>query len=206
MDEEKGNYDFLFKLVLLGDSAVGKSSILVRFSDDEFVESHINTIGVDFRYRTVTIDNHVVKLQIWDTAGQEKYRTIVRAYYRGADGVVLVYDVTNQDSFDHVDEWLADVDKFAERNPVRLLVGNKADLMDQRQVSEELASKYAEENHISWLETSAKTNTNIHAIFLTLAKELIKRKMEETAAEAAQDPGKLKLGPSSEEHDKCSKC
>jgi len=100
----KRDYDYLFKLVLIGDSGVGKSCLLLRFADDNFTDSYISTIGVDFRFRTITIDKKTVKLQIWDTAGQERFRTITSAYYRGADGIIMVYDVTSSESFDHVEE------------------------------------------------------------------------------------------------------
>ena len=103
----KRDYDYLFKLVLIGDSGVGKSCLLLRFADDSFTDSYISTIGVDFRFRTVTIDKKTVKLQIWDTAGQERFRTITSAYYRGAHGIIMVYDVTSEESFEHVEEWLS---------------------------------------------------------------------------------------------------
>jgi len=170
----KRDYDYLFKLVLIGDSGVGKSCLLLRFADDNFTDSYISTIGVDFRFRTVTIDSKVVKLQIWDTAGQERFRTITSAYYRGADGIIMVYDVTSAESFDHVEEWLSEVDRYANENTVKLLVGNKADLVEKREVSEETAQRFADKLNISFLETSAKTATNVEAAFLTMAKELIK--------------------------------
>jgi len=126
----KRDYDYLFKLVLIGDSGVGKSCLLLRFADDSFTDSYISTIGVDFRFRTVTIDNKTVKLQIWDTAGQERFRTITSAYYRGAHGIIMVYDVTNYESFEHVEEWLNEVNKHASESTLKLLVGNKADLQE----------------------------------------------------------------------------
>jgi Ras-related protein Rab-1A len=169
----KRDYDYLFKLVLIGDSGVGKSCLLLRFADDNFTDSYISTIGVDFRFRTITIDKKTVKLQIWDTAGQERFRTITSAYYRGADGIVMVYDVTSSESFAHVEEWLSEVDRYANEGTAKLLLGNKADLVDERQVTEETAQKFAEKLGISLLETSAKTATNVDAAFLTMAKELI---------------------------------
>jgi len=128
----KRDYDHLFKLVLIGDSGVGKSCLLLRFADDSFTESYISTIGVDFRFRTVTIDHKTVKLQIWDTAGQERFRTITSAYYRGAHGIIMVYDVTNYESFEHVEEWLNEVNRHASESTLKLLVGNKADLQDEK--------------------------------------------------------------------------
>jgi len=177
-------YDYLFKLVLIGDSGVGKSCLLLRFADDNFTDSYISTIGVDFRFRTITIDKKTVKLQIWDTAGQERFRTITSAYYRGADGIIMVYDVTSQESFDHVEEWLSEVDRYANENTSKLLIGNKADLVDEKQVAEDVALKFAEKLGIPFLETSAKTATNVDAAFLTMAKELIKNR----EAQPAKDP------------------
>lgn len=170
----KRDYDYLFKLVLIGDSGVGKSCLLLRFADDNFTDSYISTIGVDFRFRTITIDDKTVKLQIWDTAGQERFRTITSAYYRGADGIIMIYDVTSSESFDHVEEWLSEVDRYANENTSKLLVGNKADLVEEKQVSEEMAQSFADKLGISFLETSAKTATNVDAAFLTMAQELIK--------------------------------
>jgi len=187
----KRDYDFLFKLVLIGDSGVGKSCLLLRFADDNFTDSYISTIGVDFRFRTITIDKKTVKLQIWDTAGQERFRTITSAYYRGADGIIMVYDVTNQESFDHVEEWLSEVDRYANENTSKLLVGNKADLVDEKVVQEETAQRFAEKLGISFLETSAKTATNVDAAFLTMAKELIKQRTEKPAKSGGSKGGNV---------------
>lgn len=188
MAAPKKDYDHLFKLVLIGDSGVGKSCLLLRFADDNFTDSYISTIGVDFRFRTITIDKKTVKLQIWDTAGQERFRTITSAYYRGADGIIMVYDVTSQESFEHIEEWMSEVDRYANENTTKLIVGNKADLVDQKQVAEEDARKFAEKLGISLIETSAKTATNVDSAFLTMAKELIDSREKAAAATAA--PGK----------------
>jgi len=172
----KRDYDYLFKLVLIGDSGVGKSCLLLRFADDSFTDSYISTIGVDFRFRTVNIDMKTVKLQIWDTAGQERFRTITSAYYRGAHGIIMVYDVTNYESFEHVEEWLNEVNRHASESTLKLLVGNKADLQDDKKVRSEEAKKFADTLGISFLETSAKNATNVEAAFLTMAKQLIQAK------------------------------
>jgi Ras-related protein Rab-1A len=118
-------------LVLIGDTGVGKSCFLLRFTDDVFNETFVSTIGVDFRFRSMKIDKSVVKLQIWDTAGQERYRTITSAYYRGADGVVMLYDVTSESSFAHVKDWLIEVNRYAAEDTCKLLVGNKCDRLDK---------------------------------------------------------------------------
>uniref|UniRef100_A0A7S3JUQ1 Uncharacterized protein n=1 Tax=Aureoumbra lagunensis TaxID=44058 RepID=A0A7S3JUQ1_9STRA len=170
----KRDYDHLFKLVLIGDTGVGKSCLLLRFADDAFTESYISTIGVDFRFRTVKVEGKTVKLQIWDTAGQERFRTITSAYYRGADGIIMVYDVTSQESFDHVAEWLAEVNRYANEGTCKLLVGNKSDMGTEKCVSTETAKEYADSLGIPFLETSAKNATNVEEAFLTMAAELIK--------------------------------
>eukprot|EP00455_Lapot_gusevi_P000001 TRINITY_DN0_c0_g1_i1.p1 TRINITY_DN0_c0_g1~~TRINITY_DN0_c0_g1_i1.p1 ORF type:complete len:213 (-),score=68.37 TRINITY_DN0_c0_g1_i1:269-907(-) len=185
MASTKRDYDHLFKLVLIGDSGVGKSCLLLRFADDNFTDSYISTIGVDFRFRTVSIDKKTVKLQIWDTAGQERFRTITSAYYRGADGIILVYDVTSMESFEHVEEWLGEVNRYATENTTKLLVGNKADMSDKR-VSEETARRFADKLGIPFIETSAKNATNVDAAFLTMARELIKAREEKVTSGAAQ--------------------
>jgi len=190
----KKDYDYLFKLVLIGDSGVGKSCLLLRFADDNFTDSYISTIGVDFRFRTITIDKKTVKLQIWDTAGQERFRTITSAYYRGADGIIMVYDVTSAESFDHVEEWLSEVDRYANENTAKLLIGNKADLIDEKQVSEETAQKFADKLGIPFLETSAKTATNVDQAFLTMAKELIKAREQAAANGNTNTKGKGSTG------------
>jgi len=202
----KRDYDYLFKLVLIGDSGVGKSCLLLRFADDNFTDSYISTIGVDFRFRTIVIEKKTVKLQIWDTAGQERFRTITSAYYRGADGIIMVYDVTSLESFDHVEEWLSEVDRYANENTSKLLIGNKADLIDEKQVTEETAQKFADKLGISFLETSAKTSTNVDNAFLTMAKELIK--IRETQTQNGKEPKKpvpVKPLPETRTEEKCCK-
>lgn len=185
-------YDYLFKLVLIGDSGVGKSCLLLRFADNTFTDSYISTIGVDFRFKTVTADQKTVKLQIWDTAGQERFRTITSAYYRGADGIVLVYDVSSQESFKQVNHWLEEVQKYANEDTVKLIVGNKADLPKQVQTAE--AQAYADTLGVHFIEASAKTGTNVDAIFLTIAKELLKiRQKQEKEGHVKPDAKPLPL-------------
>lgn len=174
----KRDYDHLFKLVLIGDSGVGKSCLLLRFADGAFTESYISTIGVDFRFRTVEIEEQTVKLQIWDTAGQERFRTITSAYYRGADGIIMVYDVTNRDSFLHVRDWLAEVNRYAPDGTCqKLLIGNKSDKKDKA-VSFKEGQEFAEELGMPFLETSARTADNVEAAFLRVGADLIKLKRE----------------------------
>ncbi|CAK1552347.1 unnamed protein product [Leptosia nina] len=153
-------YDYLFKLLLIGDSGVGKSCLLLRFADDTYTESYISTIGVDFKIRTVELDGKTIKLQIWDTAGQERFRTITSSYYRGAHGIIIVYDCTDQDSFSNVKQWLEEIDRYACDNVNKLLVGNKCDLTTKKAVDYTTANQYAEQLGIPFLETSAKNSTN----------------------------------------------
>ena len=173
-------YDYLFKLLLIGDSGVGKSCMLLRFADDTYTESYISTIGVDFKIRTISLDGKTIKLQIWDTAGQERFRTITSSYYRGAHGIIVVYDVTNRVSFDNVQRWLTEIDKYARENVNKLLVGNKADAAENdmtiRQVEFDAGEKFAKDRDIPFLETSAKTGTFVDTAFLMMAHE-IKNKM-----------------------------
>jgi len=169
----KRDYDHLFKLVLIGDSGVGKSCLLLRFADDSFTDTYISTIGVDFRFRSVKIDNKTIKLQIWDTAGQERFRTITSAYYRGANGIIIVYSVTDYNSFQHIDSWLSEVNRHAPESILKLLVGNKADLQEERKVSLEEAQEYASKLGFEFLETSAKNAANVEAAFLTMTKQLV---------------------------------
>jgi len=168
----KNDYDFLFKLLIIGDSGVGKSCLLLRFSDDIFTDSFISTIGVDFKIRTVTIGGTKIKLQIWDTAGQERFRTITSSYYRGAHGIIVVYDVTDQKSFDNIKKWLKEIDTFAGNLVQKLLVGNKCDLVNERTVSTESGKALADSLRIPFVETSAKDSTNVEEAFITMAKDI----------------------------------
>lgn len=189
------DYDYLFKLVLIGDSGVGKSCLLLRFADDAFTESYISTIGVDFRFRTVKIDKKTVKLQIWDTAGQERFRTITSAYYRGADGIIMVYDVTSMDSFEHVNDWLKEVNRYASEGTCKLLVGNKSDRTIDKVVTTEQAKEFADELGIEFLETSAKSAKNVEEAFLTMAGELIRQRMARVET-TSDEKEKINLGVS----------
>ncbi|KAF9483836.1 GTP-binding protein ypt1 [Pholiota conissans] len=165
-------YDYLFKLLLIGDSGVGKSCLLLRFADDTYTESYISTIGVDFKIRTIELEGKTVKLQIWDTAGQERFRTITSSYYRGAHGIIVVYDVTDNDTFTNVKQWLQEIDRYASEGVNKLLVGNKSDLTSKKVVEYSVAKEFADQLNIPFLETSAKNATNVEQAFLTMAKQI----------------------------------
>jgi len=176
-------YDYLFKLLLIGDSGVGKSCLLLRFADDTYTESYISTIGVDFKIRTIELDGKTIKLQIWDTAGQERFRTITSSYYRGAHGIIVVYDVTDLESYNNVKQWLHEIDRYACENVNKLLVGNKSDLQGKRAVETKDAAEFADSLGIEFLETSAKNATNVEKAFMMMAAQ-IKTRMASTPAQA----------------------
>ncbi|KAI9180673.1 hypothetical protein LWI28_007078 [Acer negundo] len=181
-------YDYLFKLLLIGDSGVGKSCLLLRFADDSYVDSYISTIGVDFKIRTVEQDGKTVKLQIWDTAGQERFRTITSSYYRGAHGIIIVYDVTDQESFNNVKQWLNEIDRYASDTVNKILVGNKCDLTDNRVVSYETAKAFADEIGIPFMETSAKDSTNVEQAFMAMAASIKDRMASQPTMNNASPP------------------
>ncbi|GMM32166.1 Rab family GTPase [Martiniozyma asiatica (nom. inval.)] len=165
-------YDYLFKLLLIGDSGVGKSCILLRFAENTYTQDYISTIGVDFKIRTIELDGKVIKLQIWDTAGQERFRTITSSYYRGAHGIIIVYDVTEQESFNNVEQWLQEIDRYATSSVMKLLVGNKSDLTDKKVVDYAVAKEFADQRGIQFIETSAAENSNVEQAFILMSKQI----------------------------------
>ena len=160
---------------------MGKSCLLIRFADDAFSESYITTIGVDFRFRTLTVDDTSVKLQIvmptqWDTAGQERFKTITTAYYRGSDGIIIVFDKNSSESFKHVDDWMEEVNRYGHETAVKMLVGNKADLGNA--VSTEEGEAKAKSYGIEYVETSAKSAYQVDLAFMAVARQLVKKRKE----------------------------
>eukprot|EP01119_Soliformovum_irregulare_P010011 TRINITY_DN2424_c0_g1_i5.p1 TRINITY_DN2424_c0_g1~~TRINITY_DN2424_c0_g1_i5.p1 ORF type:complete len:243 (-),score=29.40 TRINITY_DN2424_c0_g1_i5:44-772(-) len=169
------SYDYLFKYIIIGDSGVGKSCLLLQFTDKRFQPAHDLTIGVEFGSRMISIDGKQVKLQIWDTAGQESFRSITRSYYRGAAGALLVYDITRRETFNHLTCWLEDARQHSNSNMTIMLIGNKSDLEHKRVVSMEEGDQFARENSLVFMETSAKTASNVEEAFIGTARKIFEK-------------------------------
>jgi Ras-related protein Rab-1A len=168
------HYDDLFKLVIIGDSGVGKSCILLRFADDTFTENYYSTIGVDFRFKCVDIGERKCKLQIWDTAGQERFKTVTSAYYRGADGIIIVFDQTDRESFNNVQHWIDDISKYSTEEPSKIIIANKEDISDERKsVKMEDIAELEKKTGLEVIKTSAKTGENIDYAFKKLTQKLL---------------------------------
>ncbi|KAF8391207.1 hypothetical protein HHK36_023509 [Tetracentron sinense] len=182
------DYDYLFKVVLIGDSGVGKSNLLSRFTRNEFSLESKSTIGVEFATRSLNVDGKVIKAQIWDTAGQERYRAITSAYYRGAVGALLVYDVTRHSTFASVERWLKELRDHTDPNIVVMLIGNKSDLRHLVAVSTEDGKSFAERESLYFMETSALEATNVDKAFaevLTQIYRIVSKKAVETGEDGA---------------------
>ncbi|XP_070185262.1 ras-related protein Rab-37-like isoform X2 [Littorina saxatilis] len=170
-------YDMCCKVMLIGDSGVGKTCLLVRFKDGTFLSgSFISTVGIDFRNKVVEVDGAKVKLQIWDTAGQERFRSITHAYYRDAHALLLLYDVTNKASFDNIRAWLAEINEYAQEDVVIMLLGNKCDSAAERVIRKEDGERLAREYGVAFMETSAKTGVNVDLAFMAVARDLKMKK------------------------------
>ena len=166
------NYDYLFKYIIIGDAAVGKSNLLLRFAQDDFKSEYQLTIGVEFGAKNIDVNNKKIRLQIWDTAGQENYRSITRAYYKNSACAIVVYDISNRESFEHIEGWIEDCLAQSPKTVFMVLVGNKSDLTDKRKVSFEEGQEMAKKNKIMFFETSAKTGNNVDKLFEESAKEI----------------------------------
>ncbi|XP_032820686.1 ras-related protein Rab-5A-like [Petromyzon marinus] len=188
-----------FKLVLLGESAVGKSSLVLRFVKGQFHEFQESTIGAAFLTQTVSLDDTTVKFEIWDTAGQERYHSLAPMYYRGAQAAIVVYDITNLDSFARAKTWVKELQRQANPTIVIALSGNKADLASQRMVEFEEAQGYAEENGLLFMETSAKTAMNVNEVFLAIAKKLPKNEQQNPGGKSNVVP----IDPTSQTSSSC---
>ena len=171
----EGGYDVIFKIVLIGDTSVGKTNILSKYLNDEFDPDSKATVGVEFGTKNFNIDNNVVKVQIWDTAGQERYRSITNAYYKGAKGCILVYDITNKTTFENIDKWLSELKGNGDENMSIILLGNKSDLESDREISLEEGKEKAKFYKLAFMETSALNGNNIDAAFDELITDVFKK-------------------------------
>ncbi|KAL4376193.1 hypothetical protein GQ457_02G005000 [Hibiscus cannabinus] len=201
------SYSYLFKYIIIGDTGVGKSCLLLQFTDRRFQPVHDLTIGVEFGARMIDIDNKSIKLQIWDTvfsivddefslfhqAGQESFRSITRSYYRGAAGALLVYDITRRETFNHLAGWLEDARQHANANMTVMLIGNKCDLSHRRAVSSEEGEQFARENGLVFMEASAKTAQNVEEAFISTAAKIYK-KIQDGVIDISNESYGIKLG------------
>lgn len=180
------DYSYLFKIILIGDANVGKTCLVKRFTKGFFAPTQGPTIGVDFTIRTVEVDGEKVKLQVWDTAGQERFRSVTHSYYHNADGVIITYDITSRKSFENLNQWLEDVHRFTSKKVLMYIVGNKCDLVHQRQVDFRSAEMVAEKENCVAMETSAKEADNVENLFMGLATQL-KRRVKSLEATDTKD-------------------
>ncbi|KAF9480862.1 ras-domain-containing protein [Pholiota conissans] len=196
---EGSNYDYLFKVVLIGDSGVGKSNLLSRFTRNEFNLESKSTIGVEFATRSINVDGKTVKAQIWDTAGQERYRAITSAYYRGAVGALLVYDIAKHATYVNVTRWLKELRDHADSNIVIMLVGNKSDLKHLRAVPTEEAKAFSTENGLSFIETSALDASNVESAFQTILTDIYRivssKSLESSTSNIEPPKASISVGP-----------
>jgi len=187
MGNRDERYDFLYKIVLIGDSFVGKSNLLSRFTRNQFNMESKNTIGVEFATRSIQTDGKTIKAQIWDTAGQEKFRAITSAYYRGAVGAIIVYDIAKHSTYENVNMWLQELKNHADPNLVIMLVGNKSDLRHLRDVQTEEAESFAETNQLSFIETSALDTTNVETAFHNILTAIYQNMSQKQKREDPQE-------------------
>ena len=185
MDED--NYEMMFKVVLVGDSFVGKTNIMSKYLKNEFHEDSKATVGVEFGAKQFKIEGHTVKAQIWDTAGQERYKAITSAYYKGAKGAFAVYDITRRSSFESIEKWVNDLTSTADKNVTIVIIGNKSDLEDHRQITKEEGQEKANKLQVAFLETSAFSGENLDKAFEMMVNEIYKKCHEEMLAEGDVD-------------------
>ena len=190
MDDD--NYEVMFKVVLVGDSSVGKTNIMSKYLKNEFHEDSKATVGVEFGSKQFTVEGHQIKAQIWDTAGQERYKAITSAYYKGAKGAFVVYDITRKQSFESVDRWINDIKAAADKNLTIIIIGNKCDLEDQRQVNKEQGEEKAKSNEVAFMETSALSGENLDKAFEKMVNEVFKKCHDEMTSDGEVEA----VGPS----------
>jgi len=206
MATKSAAYDFLIKLLLIGDSGVGKSCLLLRFSEGNFTTSFITTIGIDFKIKTIDLDGKRIKLQIWDTAGQERFRTITTAYYRGAMGILLVYDVTDEQSFANIRNWIRNIEQHAADNVDKILIGNKCDMIAEKMVETQRGQQLADEYGIQFFETSAKSNINVDEAFRSIAQSIKKRLLDNPNAQSHHQPSGVSIARAPDRSSQQSSC
>jgi Ras-related protein Rab-2A len=187
------NFNYLFKFIIVGDSSVGKSNLLLRYLNDKFEDEYQATIGVEFGAKNISIDNIVYRIQLWDTAGQEQFRSITRAYYQNSVCAIVVYDITNELSFKNIQVWIDDVKAQSPKSIFIMLVGNKTDLENKREISYEKGLKFAESNNISFIETSAKNGSNVENLFINCTK-IIANKLKNNEYDLSDDSCGIKVG------------
>ncbi|XP_030843196.1 ras-related protein Rab-8A-like isoform X1 [Strongylocentrotus purpuratus] len=186
-------YDFLYKIVVIGDPGVGKTCVIFRFSEDVFHTTFLSVIGIDFKFRTIELDGKKIKVQIWDTAGQERFKAINTTYYRGAQGIMVLYDITNQNSFVNMRKWIRESEEHGSADAEKMILGNKCDMDETRAVSQEKGEQLAKELGIKFFETSAKVAINVEEAFMTLVRD-IKSKMDRNMdAKGQQKPEVIKV-------------
>jgi len=181
--------DVLYKVVVIGDSGVGKSNLITRYTRDQFSKDSKSTIGVEFASKLIDHEGVKIKGQIWDTAGQDRFRAIAAAYYRGAHGALIVYDITNPTSFQNLDSWFKEIENQGEKNCINIIVGNKCDLEEQRQVDTEEGKRYAAKHNIRFLETSAAESTNVDLVFTSLLHDIYNSQKSKMKAHPDDEDG-----------------
>ena len=169
------NFSVFFKILLIGDLGVGKSCVILRYVEGDFPGNIMSSIGVDFKTKQIELDEHSIKMQIWDTAGHEKFRTITTSYYKSAQAIIILYDITQKSSFDHIRNWITEIDKFGKQGVLKVIVGNKLDLENNRKIKKEDAENLALKYGVKLWEVSAKDNTNIEEMFVDTIKTLLER-------------------------------
>ncbi|CAN0301070.1 unnamed protein product [Ectocarpus sp. 12 AP-2014] len=193
MSRNESPFDMQIKLLMIGDSGVGKTCLLLRYANDSFSQTFITTIGIDFKIKNIDLDSKRIKLQIWDTAGQERFRTITTSYFRGAQGILLVYDVTDKKSFNSIRNWVAQIQQHADVAVNKILIGNKCDMDEDREVSREEGAQLAAEYGIQFFETSAKNDINVEKGFITIAREVKDRLMADGPNPGSRASGNVNL-------------
>ena len=185
MDDD--SYEIMVKVVLVGDSGVGKTNIMSKYLKNQFREDSKATVGVEFGSKQFTVENHQIKAQIWDTAGQERYKAITSAYYKGAKGAFVVYDITRKNTFETVNKWVSDISAASDKKITLILIGNKNDLEDQRQVTKEMGEEKAKELGLAFMETSACSGENLDKAFQLMINEIYKKSKEDIMGEGEEN-------------------